>query len=278
MRQVSAMSDSLRTRVGRTIRNARLHMSYSQKDVASALHVEPYTVANWESGRSLPDMMLLPALCDFLYLPISAFFQVQSWPSSLSEEEQRAVLLYRRLSRHDRGVAHAMVSALSSTQEDRLRRHCLNEFVPLCWDQDACRSGKTAPLYHPEDGNSVFVRRSALSDNPDEIICVSDSAMAPALHEGSLAFLRYADRIREGETGVFRIDGTVLIRQYQGDHLHALSPDFPDIPIREDQDMLFFGRITGPVDPSVFPNREEEEMLRRISRTRAAYKGAYTGL
>ncbi len=262
------MPDEKKLAAGRIIRHARLHSHLSQKEVATALHLSPSIVANWENGRSYPDLMILPALCDLLAIPMTAFFPGKTYATSLSNSEQRAAFLFRRLSEHDRQIAHAVVTALSSIQEDRLRRRVLTDFVPLRCDTAACRAGVTAPLMNPESGTEVYVRRSAMEEKADEIICVSDAAMSPAYFEGNQVYLTYCDRLREGEIGVFQVGGQTCIREYRGDHLRALAPGWPDISIREDEDMLFFGRVTGRVNASDLPTREEEEMLRHLAWSR----------
>lgn len=52
--------------VGEHVRRRRLILSLTQKELAPILGVDPWTVHNWETGQSAPEIRVIPALVFFL--------------------------------------------------------------------------------------------------------------------------------------------------------------------------------------------------------------------
>lgn len=49
-----------------SLKAARVHKGLTQEDVAAALNVTKKTVGAWESGKSMPKVDKIEALCSFL--------------------------------------------------------------------------------------------------------------------------------------------------------------------------------------------------------------------
>ena len=52
--------------MGELISTRRKELGMTQKDLADRLNITDKAVSKWERGLNLPDLLLLPALCDVL--------------------------------------------------------------------------------------------------------------------------------------------------------------------------------------------------------------------
>lgn len=60
-------------KVGQIILKSRKDKNLTQQDLAALLHVTDKTVSKWENDRGLPDISIIPSLCDILGIPINQF-------------------------------------------------------------------------------------------------------------------------------------------------------------------------------------------------------------
>ncbi|MCR4905086.1 MAG: helix-turn-helix domain-containing protein, partial [Clostridiales bacterium] len=75
--------------LGTTIRAARRSKDMTQEDLASLLGVTLSAVSQWEQGKTMPDIALVPALCSALDLSADTLFGLD--PAS-KEEQIEAVI------------------------------------------------------------------------------------------------------------------------------------------------------------------------------------------
>ena len=72
-----------------------------------------------------------------------------------------------------------------------------------------------------------------------------------------------------GEIGLFVVNGDGYIKEWAEDRLHSLNPQYPDIPLHEEDAFRCVGRILGPVDPRDYPSNEETAVLQELMREKA---------
>lgn len=60
--------------IGEKIRLLRIKKGITQKELAKALLVSAQAVSKWETGRSLPDVQLLPDIARILDVTITDLF------------------------------------------------------------------------------------------------------------------------------------------------------------------------------------------------------------
>lgn len=44
------------------------------------------------------------------------------------------------------------------------------------------------------------------------------------------------------------MNGESYIKEFQGDHLHSLNPDYDDIPFGDSDQIEYFGKVVGKLD------------------------------
>jgi len=59
--------------IGKFLANERKKKEYTQKQLADVLGVSDKTISKWETGKSIPDIAMLNALCKTLNISINEF-------------------------------------------------------------------------------------------------------------------------------------------------------------------------------------------------------------
>lgn len=61
-------------KIGRFIAERRKQCGYTQMQLAEKLNITDRAVSKWETGRSMPDSALMPALCELLHITLNDLF------------------------------------------------------------------------------------------------------------------------------------------------------------------------------------------------------------
>jgi len=60
--------------IGEKIKMLRQNRGITQKELAEILLISPQAVSKWETGKSIPDVCILPQIAGFFEVSISALF------------------------------------------------------------------------------------------------------------------------------------------------------------------------------------------------------------
>ena len=88
--------------------------------------------------------------------------------------------------------------------------------------------------------------------------------MLPDYPHGHGVYVMHTPILNIDDIGLFVVNGEGYIKQYRGDHLHSLNPDYPDIPLLESDDVRLVGKVLGPVNVSDYPTEEEKKVLNEL--------------
>lgn len=223
-------------------------------------------VTHWEAGRSRPDLNLIPMLCNELGISIAAFFNAPASADSLSEAEQRHIEEYRSISARDRLILDTTLKKMAEIAMTELWDRCRTQFHVIYHNYQQAAAGSGIMLEAEDSGEPVFIRNTWESDRADEIVTVNGASMEPDFHDGQDVYVEHTRDLEIGEIGLFVINGDGFIKQYQGDHLHSLNPEYDDIQLHEFDDAHTVGRVLGVVNKSDYPTREEQAVLDEIQR------------
>ena len=76
---------------------------------------------------------------------------------------------------------------------------------------------------------------------------------SPEYFDGDIALVQHTDTLREGEIGVFALDGEGIMKRYQKDGLYPINPDYEVIRPDENSTLRCFGRVLGKVTEDMLP-------------------------
>ena len=110
------------------IRDARLKKGISQKELANLIGKSKNVISNWENGRNKPDADQIELLCSILNIPVCDIFKQkeESPPMELSEDEQRLIASYRKLS-HDNQLKIAGIIEFMRREEAAADEEYINQ-------------------------------------------------------------------------------------------------------------------------------------------------------
>ena len=221
------------------IRYFRELAGIEQKELGKKIGISPNTISNWETGRSRPDINLIPAICGALQVSLSELFGIEDpeeGKSRLAPREQGLLDRYNRLRPGNKAVVDSMIDTMLGVQEAEDK---------------------------PEIGRLLFYRKalSAGKGDPTEI-------------EGrGMPIFLYMDRFRNTAGSgisrradcVFVVNGdSTYIKEYSEDGLVSLNPRYPLMRFEDEADVYLIGRVLGKLDPECIATAKDIDMYRMI--------------
>lgn len=242
---------------GRVIREARLRRGLLQSELADILGTNKNYVSNWEMGKARPDMNIIPELCRALGIPIAVLFGEPECPG-----EDRHMRLYRSLSPAGRHAADRVLRALADMESDNRAQEVRRSFRVICMAEQAAAAGTFNPLDAGGSGVPMWVRKDAQTDRADRLIRVSGDSMEPTFYDGDVLLVENAQKLREGDIGVFVYNGDGYVKEYRKEGLYSHnSGKYPLRRFRAGDEVRLIGRVVGKLTDGMLPDREEAGCL-----------------
>ena len=79
----------------------------------------------------------------------------------------------------------------------------------------------------------------------DYALRINGNSMEPRYHNGDILLVQSADSVEDGELGIFLLDGAGFFKQYGGDRLLSLNPEYGPILLKDFADVRCRGRVVG---------------------------------
>ena len=79
----------------------------------------------------------------------------------------------------------------------------------------------------------------------DFALRISGNSMEPKYHDGDIILVERSEISDVGELGVFVLDGQGYFKQYGGDRLISLNPEFADILLKNFSEVVCCGKVVG---------------------------------
>ena len=79
----------------------------------------------------------------------------------------------------------------------------------------------------------------------DFALRISGNSMEPKYHNGDILLVERCDTPELGELGIFVLDGNGYFKQYGGDRLVSLNPEFADILLKGYAEVVCCGKVVG---------------------------------
>ena len=64
--------------IGEIIKSYRIKQKITQEEMAKVLHITPQAISRWETGISIPDISIIPQICNYLNISANELFQCKS--------------------------------------------------------------------------------------------------------------------------------------------------------------------------------------------------------
>lgn len=244
------------------IRYYRILAGIEQKELARRLHITGNSVSNWESGRSRPDVNLLPAICDILEISL---YELYSLPdrSGCTSGEQELIRRVRRLGAANRKLIDNIINDMILLQEaesvpDLLILPCFVKPLAAGIGDPTEFEGLSEPMYLYD---SDEYRRA------DYIFRINGDSMEPRFSDGDLVLVERVpsgDRLSFGEIGAFIVGNEMYIKVYESDGLHSLNEKYDVLKFDSEQSVYLIGRVLMVLDPECIASQSDIEKFRML--------------
>ena len=224
----------------------------TRPELAERLGITKSAVGNYETGVSAPKEEVLLRLFDALQVDPNYLYRDSfrfSDTTVLSEEEERLVSQYRSLSLTGRQTVRMLMTGLGAYQKELEGQLPTNEprVIPLYCSPAA--AGFAAPVFG-EDYEPLTVT-GEVPMGAELAVRIQGDSMAPYIADGSVVYVNH-DPLKNGDVGIFCVDGDMLCKQYYRDplgmvYLFSLNRDRADMDVvfhrGSGRSLTCFGRV-----------------------------------
>ena len=203
---------------GDRLRIRREELGMSRNALAQKLGVSSSAIGNYETGVSAPKEEILLQMFDALetepnYLFMDSF---HGGGRTYSEEERSLVEKYRNLGLTGRQTVQQLTEALGAWQEELEKERIEPEprMIPLYCSPAA--AGYAAPVFG--DDYELISVTGEVPRGAELAVRIRGDSMEPLIRDGSAVYVNH-DPLKNGDVGIFCVDGEMLCKQYYRDPL-----------------------------------------------------------
>ena len=203
---------------GDRLRTRREELGMSRAELAEKLGVSRSAIGNYETGVSAPKEEVLLQLFDALQVDPNYLYRdsFRSRGAEFSAEELQLLERYRRLGLTGRRTVYALVDALGDwqTELEGDRTPAEPRVIPLY--RSPAAAGYAAPVFG-EDFEPLTVTGD-VPPGAELAVRIRGDSMEPVIADGSVVYVNH-DPLKNGDVGIFCVDGDMLCKQYYKDPL-----------------------------------------------------------
>ena len=203
---------------GQRLRQRREALGMSRTELARQIGVTVSAIGNYETDQNSVRTDLLPRLLHALHVDPNYLYQdyFTGGGFAVSGEEQSFLEKYRSLTVSGRQTLTAVLEALRDYQADmeRLDPEREEREIPLYCSPAA--AGYAAPAFG-EDYDLIPVT-GEVPRGADFAVRIQGDSMEPCISDGGIAYVN-RDPLRNGDVGIFCVDGEMFCKQYYKDAL-----------------------------------------------------------
>lgn len=179
---------------------------------------------------------------------------------SLSDGERRLVERYRALDERGRGLVDAVISK----EEENATAHQGKILQRPRISAGVARVRRNVPFFDlpVSAGPGEYLDQTGASETisiPDDertagadyAVRISGHSMEPRFRDGDIVLVENADAVSPGELCIYILDGCGYFKEYGGDCLISLNPEFGKIMFRDFESVSCAGRVIGKLRKSV---------------------------
>lgn len=204
--------------LGERMKERREELGLTRPQLAERLGVTASAVSNYENGVSFPKEEIMLRLFDGLSTDPNTLFQdsFHHRGTVLSRGEQALVERYRGLSPTGREAVHTVVETLCAYQDGMEQGAAKQEARVIPLYESPAAAGYAAPVFG-EDFDYIQIAED-VPRGAEFAVRIQGDSMTPYIADGAVAYVN-RDPLKNGDVGIFCVDGEILCKQYYKDPL-----------------------------------------------------------
>lgn len=228
--------------IGNKIRHYRTKLNLTQDQLGEKLNTKKATISNYETGYRTPKQDDLFEIAYILNISIDDLFPTRNINhnditfiyNKLTPPRQENVLNYANSQLNEQNK----VTSIDEYKESKLISYV------AC---GATGAGIGEELYDDILHEEVFFKEDEAPSNADFCILINGDSMEPMLKQGTYAFIKKEDAIKDGTIALVVLDGVSLIKRVDicEDYitLVSLNPKYDDIKVASFSDIKVMGKV-----------------------------------
>ncbi|MGM9671705.1 MAG: S24 family peptidase [Oscillospiraceae bacterium] len=204
--------------IGTTLKRLLEEQNINVSELARRTNVSAQTLYSIIRRDNMKiDFDLLLRICDVLDVPVETFCE-RSDALRMSAEEQKLLRKLRALDVHGREITLTVMDAELARMQREARTQA----------EAQAHATKIIPLYatpaaagyaSPALGDDYEDYEVEASTEADFAVRIAGDSMEPYIHDDSIVFVKRGATIRDGDVGLFFVDGDMKCKQYCQDYL-----------------------------------------------------------
>ncbi|HDA0825900.1 XRE family transcriptional regulator [Staphylococcus aureus] len=227
--------------IAKNIRKFLNDSNMSQKKLAELINIKPSTLSDYLNLRSNPSHGVIQRIADVFEVgksDIDTTYKddndITSIYSKLTPPRQKNVLNYANEQLDEQNK----VTSIDEYKESKLVSYI------AC---GATGAGIGEELYDDILHEEVFFKEDETPSNADFCILVNGDSMEPMLKQGTYAFIKKEDSIKDGTIALVVLDGVSLIKRVDicEDYINlvSLNPKYDDIKVASFSNIKVMGKV-----------------------------------
>ena len=245
--------------IAKNIRKFLNDSNMSQKKLAELINIKPSTLSDYLNLRSNPSHGVIQRIADVFEVgksDIDTTYKddndITSIYNKLTPPRQENVLNYANEQLDEQNK----VTSIDGYKESKLVSYI------AC---GATGAGIGEELYDDILHEEVFFKEDETPSNADFCILVNGDSMEPMLKQGTYAFIKKEDSIKDGTIALVVLDGVSLIKRVDicEDYINlvSLNPKYDDIKVASFSNIKVMGKVVLWLIAPMW--REEYEVWKR---------------
>lgn len=245
--------------IAKNIRKFLNDSNMSQKKLAELINIKPSTLSDYLNLRSNPSHGVIQRIADVFEVgksDIDTTYKddndITSIYNKLTPPRQENVLNYANEQLDEQNK----VTSIDEYKESKLVSYI------AC---GATGAGIGEELYDDILHEEVFFKEDETPSNADFCILVNGDSMEPMLKQGTYAFIKKEDSIKDGTIALVVLDGVSLIKRVDicEDYINlvSLNPKYDDIKVASFSNIKVMGKVVLWLITPMW--REEDEGWKR---------------
>lgn len=172
--------------------------------------------------------------------------EAEAASTEISAEELAHIKKYRVLDTHGKKVVDSALELEYERVTHVETKEMRGGITYISLFDLAVSAGTGEPLGTTDYTTKIQIPTEQVPEEAHVCLRVNGDSMEPAYKDGDIVFIHKQDEpVREGEIGVFSLNGEGYMKRLGHKELESLNPKYPAIPIRQYDDLRCFGKVLG---------------------------------